>query len=40
MVFSAGFGTWYMLKKGPGRGQEQDIATLVHRDDNTDKDAK
>ena len=32
VVFFAGFGAWYMLK-GPGRGQEQDIMTLTHRDD-------
>jgi hypothetical protein len=39
MVFFAGFGAWYMLK-GPGRTQEQDIATLMHRDDKTNTDAK
>lgn len=37
MVFFAGFGAWYMLK-GPGRGQEQDIATLMHQDDKIEKD--
>lgn len=40
MVFFAGFGAWYMLK-GLGRGQEQDIASLMHRgDDMTNKDTK
>lgn len=32
IVFFAGFGAWYMLK-GPGRGQEQDIASLTRRGD-------
>lgn len=32
MVFFAGFGAWYMLK-GPGRGQEQDIASLTQQGD-------
>lgn len=38
MIFFAGFGAWYMLK-GPGRGQEQDIASLMQRDrDDAKKD--
>ena len=39
MVFFAGFGTWYMLK-GLGRGQEQDIAALMHQDEKVNKDTK
>jgi hypothetical protein len=39
IIFFAGFGAWYMLK-GPGRGQEQDIAALTQRDDKVAKDSK
>jgi len=39
MVFFAGYGAWYMLK-GPGRGQEQDVASLLHRHEKVSKDTK